>query len=140
MRNSTGLLLPQPFDSNRVPIVFVHGLLSSKYIWRRTALALLQDPENRRRYQFWVFSYPTGSPISFSALNSARGWIGFPYRPSIILSLVIADGATLQTARTEWCPTPVLTSLQPSPKRLYRPATKRWMIRMQWQRFSGFCS
>jgi pimeloyl-ACP methyl ester carboxylesterase len=69
MRSATGLLLPQPYDPNRTPVIFVHGLLSSKYIWRKTALALLQDPEIRRRYQFWVFSYPTGNPISFSALN-----------------------------------------------------------------------
>jgi pimeloyl-ACP methyl ester carboxylesterase len=69
MRNATGLLLPQPYDPNRIPVIFVHGLLSSKYIWRKTTLALLQDPEIRRRYQFWVYSYPTGNPISFSALN-----------------------------------------------------------------------
>src|SRR5271165_3281804 len=69
MRNATGLLLPQPYDPNRIPVIFVHGLLSSKFIWRKTTLALLHDPEIRRRYQFWVYSYPTGNPISFSALN-----------------------------------------------------------------------
>jgi hypothetical protein len=69
MRNATGLLLTQPYDPDRIPVIFVHGLLSSKFIWRKTALALLQDPEIRRRYQFWVYSYPTGNPISFSALN-----------------------------------------------------------------------
>ena len=47
MRYATGLLLPQPYDPNRIPVIFVHGLLSSKFIWRRTALALLQDPEIR---------------------------------------------------------------------------------------------
>jgi hypothetical protein len=69
MRNANGLLLTQPYDPDRIPVIFVHGLLSSKFIWRRTALALLQDPEIRRRYQFWVYSYPTGNPITFSALN-----------------------------------------------------------------------
>ena len=69
MRNATGLLLPQPYEPNRIPVIFVHGLLSSKFIWRKTTLALLRDPEIRRRYQFWVYSYPTGNPISFSALN-----------------------------------------------------------------------
>ena len=66
---ATGLLLPQPYDPDRIPVIFVHGLLSSKFIWRKTTLALLQDPKIRRRYQFWVYSYPTGNPISFSALN-----------------------------------------------------------------------
>ena len=69
VRNATGLLLTEPYDPNRMPVIFVHGLLSSKYIWRKTALALLQDPEIRRRYQFWAYSYPTGNPISFSALR-----------------------------------------------------------------------
>jgi hypothetical protein len=69
MRNTRGLVLFEPYDPDRIPVIFVHGLLSSKYIWRTTALALLQDPEVRRRYQFWAFSYPTGNPISFSALR-----------------------------------------------------------------------
>jgi pimeloyl-ACP methyl ester carboxylesterase len=69
MRTTSGLLLIEPYDPDRIPVVFVHGLLSSKFIWRRTALALLQDPAIRRRYQFWAFSYSTGNPISFSALR-----------------------------------------------------------------------
>jgi pimeloyl-ACP methyl ester carboxylesterase len=69
MRNTPGLLLTEPYDPDRIPVVFVHGLLSSSYIWRKTALTLLQDPEIRRHYQFWAFSYPTGNPISFSALR-----------------------------------------------------------------------
>jgi pimeloyl-ACP methyl ester carboxylesterase len=69
VRNNRGLLLSEPYDPNRIPVIFVHGLLSSSYIWRRTALALLQDPEIRRHYQFWVFSYSTGNPVSFSALR-----------------------------------------------------------------------
>ncbi len=69
MRNTSGLLLIEPYDPDRIPVIFVHGLLSSSHIWRRTALALLQDPEIRRRYQFWVFSYATGKPIAFSALR-----------------------------------------------------------------------
>jgi pimeloyl-ACP methyl ester carboxylesterase len=67
MRNTNGLLLFEPYDPDRIPVVFVHGLFSSKFIWRNTALALLKDPEIRRHYQFWAFSYPTGNPISFSA-------------------------------------------------------------------------
>ena len=69
MRTASGLLLTEPYDSDRIPVIFVHGLLSSPFIWRRTVLALLKDPEIRRRYQFCAFSYPTGNPISFSALR-----------------------------------------------------------------------
>ena len=69
MQHTSGLLLTEPYDPDRTPVIFVHGLLSSPFIWRRTVLALLKDPEIRRRYQFWAFSYPTGNPISFSALR-----------------------------------------------------------------------
>ena len=69
MRTTSGLLLPEPYDPDRIPVIFVHGLLSSAFIWRSTVLALLQDPQIRRRYQFWAFSYPTGNPISYSALR-----------------------------------------------------------------------
>jgi len=69
MRTTSGLLLTAPYDPERTPVIFVHGLLSSPFIWRRTVLALLKDPEIRRRYQFWAFSYSTGNPISFSALR-----------------------------------------------------------------------
>jgi pimeloyl-ACP methyl ester carboxylesterase len=69
MRNTPGLLLFAPYDPDRIPVIFVHGLFSSKFIWRNTVLSLLRDREIRRHYQFWAFSYPTGNPISFSALR-----------------------------------------------------------------------
>ena len=69
MRHTSGLVLTEPYDPDRIPVIFVHGLLSSPFIWRRTVIALLKDPEIRRRYQFWAFSYPTGNPISYSALR-----------------------------------------------------------------------
>ena len=69
MRGTPGLLLPEGYDPERRPVIFVHGLLSSTFIWRKTVLALLQDPEIRRRYEFWAFSYPTGNPVSYSALR-----------------------------------------------------------------------
>ncbi|MBV8970492.1 MAG: alpha/beta fold hydrolase, partial [Verrucomicrobia bacterium] len=69
MQGTPGLLLPEGYDRDQVPVIFVHGLLASPFAWRNTALDLLQDPEIRRRYQFWVYSYPTGNPISYSALR-----------------------------------------------------------------------
>jgi len=57
MVGTAGLLLLQPFDPEKIPVIFVHGLLSSPYVWRNTANSLNVDPEIRQRYQFWVFSY-----------------------------------------------------------------------------------
>src|SRR5262249_17108690 len=51
----------------KVPIILVHGLLSSSYAWRNVANSLQADPEIRKRYQFWVFSYSTGSIIAYNA-------------------------------------------------------------------------
>jgi hypothetical protein len=67
MRGGKGLLLLQPYDPDKLPVIFVHGLLSSAYTWRNVANSLNADPELRRRCQFWVFAYSTGSAIAYSA-------------------------------------------------------------------------
>jgi pimeloyl-ACP methyl ester carboxylesterase len=65
----TGLYFLQPYDPDRIPIVFVHGLFSTPFTWIETINGLQADPEIRKRYQFWVFAYPTGNPILYSALR-----------------------------------------------------------------------
>ena len=67
MRGAAGLLMLQPYDPTRIPVVFVHGLLSSAYVWRNVVNSLTANPDIRRRYQFWAFSYSTGNPIVYSA-------------------------------------------------------------------------
>jgi pimeloyl-ACP methyl ester carboxylesterase len=65
----TGLYFMEPYDPSRIPIVFVHGLMSSPFTWVKTINGLQQDPEIRKRYQPWVFGYATGNPILYSALQ-----------------------------------------------------------------------
>ena len=65
----TGLYFLQPYDPDRIPVVFVHGLISTPFDWLQTIKGLLADPEIRKHYQFWVFSYPTGNPVLYSALR-----------------------------------------------------------------------
>src|SRR5947207_9497774 len=65
----TGLYFLQPYDPDRIPVVFVHGLISTPFDWVQTIKGLLADPEIRKHYQFWVFSYPTGNPVLYSALR-----------------------------------------------------------------------
>jgi len=65
----TGLYFLEPYDPSRIPIVFVHGLMSSPFTWIKTINGLQQDPEVRKRYQPWVFGYATGNPILYSALQ-----------------------------------------------------------------------
>src|SRR5437773_3926521 len=65
----TGLYFLQPYDPDRIPLVFVHGLFSTPFDWVQTINGLQADPEIRKHYQFWVFAYPTGTPILYSALR-----------------------------------------------------------------------
>ena len=61
-----GLFQLEPFRPDRIPVVFVHGLMSSPKTWFATLNHLSSDPVLRERYQFLVFSYPTGYPISYN--------------------------------------------------------------------------
>jgi pimeloyl-ACP methyl ester carboxylesterase len=64
-----GLYFLQPYDPDRIPLVFVHGLFSTPFTWVQTINGLQADPEIRKHYQFWVFAYPTGNPVLYSALR-----------------------------------------------------------------------
>jgi hypothetical protein len=64
----TGLYQLQPYDPDRIPLVFVHGLISTPRMWRNVINEIEIDPVLRRRYQCWVFAYPTGNPPAYSAL------------------------------------------------------------------------
>jgi pimeloyl-ACP methyl ester carboxylesterase len=69
MMEKIGLYFLEPYDPNRIPVVFVHGLASTPFTWVKTINGLQQDPEVRKRYQPWVFGYATGNPILYSALR-----------------------------------------------------------------------
>ena len=64
-----GIYLLQPYDPTRIPVLFVHGLSSSPQTWGAMINAVESDPELHGRYQFWVFGYPSGDPIAYSALQ-----------------------------------------------------------------------
>lgn len=66
---TTGLYLLQPYDPDRIPLIFVHGLISTPRMWRNVINELETDPELRGRYQCWVFGYPTGNPPAYSAMR-----------------------------------------------------------------------
>jgi pimeloyl-ACP methyl ester carboxylesterase len=62
-----GLYQFAKFDPNKIPVVFVHGLMSRPETWVPAVNELLADREIRERYQFWFFLYPTGLPVWASA-------------------------------------------------------------------------
>jgi pimeloyl-ACP methyl ester carboxylesterase len=57
----------QPFDPARTPVIFVHGLQETPVSWTPMIDSLRNDPWIRERYQFWVYSYPSGYPYPYAA-------------------------------------------------------------------------
>ncbi len=66
------LIRLQTYDKNRIPVLMVHGLQDTPATWALMYQQLLNDPELRRRYQFWVFSYPSGLPYPHTAALMRR--------------------------------------------------------------------
>jgi len=66
--STQGLYMLQPYQKDKIPVVFVHGLISSPMTWLPMINGLMGDPTLRERYQFWYFSYPTGNPVLYSSM------------------------------------------------------------------------
>jgi pimeloyl-ACP methyl ester carboxylesterase len=66
-RVATGIYLIHPYDPNKIPILFVHGLISSPISWQNLTNDLCSDPKILEHYQPWFFLYPTGQPVLESA-------------------------------------------------------------------------
>ncbi|PTY03298.1 hypothetical protein DB346_05305 [Verrucomicrobia bacterium LW23] len=62
-----GLYLTEPYRADKIPVVFVHGLQSSPLTWTQMISSLNAHPELSRKYQFWFYTYPTGSSWIISA-------------------------------------------------------------------------
>ncbi|MCC6491091.1 MAG: alpha/beta hydrolase [Candidatus Hydrogenedentes bacterium] len=65
--NHTGLYMLEPYQPGKIPVVMVHGLVSSPLTWAEMLNDLRGQPEIRDRYQFWFYLYPTGYPFIYSA-------------------------------------------------------------------------
>ncbi len=65
--DTANLNFMQPYDPKRIPVLMVHGLQDTPASFAPMYFKLQQDPEIRERYQFWVFSYPSGYPYPYSA-------------------------------------------------------------------------
>lgn len=71
--HSMGLYPGETPRRDKIPVVFVHGLISAPNDWRFVWNELLADPTIRERYQFWAFYYPTSLPVPLSAAALRRG-------------------------------------------------------------------
>lgn len=66
-----GLSLTGRFDPDKIPVVLVHGLMSSPETWITALSQLRSDPILRHHYQAVLFRYPTGYAINVNA-NTLR--------------------------------------------------------------------
>ncbi len=61
-----GLFLMQPYDPDKIPIVMIHGLLSSPREWTELTNTVFGN-DLAQRYQVWHYVYPTSAPFLYSA-------------------------------------------------------------------------
>lgn len=69
VRAKAEIVLTAPYDSNKIPILLVHGLQSTPFTFLKLGTALESDPEIARQFQFWHFYYSTGTPVLLNALR-----------------------------------------------------------------------
>jgi len=66
------LELLEPHRPGRVPVVFIHGLASDEGTWFDLLNELRTRPWFHRRFEPWVFQYPTGASFFESARQLRR--------------------------------------------------------------------
>jgi pimeloyl-ACP methyl ester carboxylesterase len=72
IRAATGMRMLAPYQPGKIPVVLIHGLLSSPLTWAPVINDLQADPVLRERYQFWYYYYPTGAPYLSTAAQLRR--------------------------------------------------------------------
>ena len=65
----TKLYFLEPYDPKKIPVVMVHGLVSSPDAYRHIINDLSPEPWFREHYQVWLYNYPTGTPWLYNAMR-----------------------------------------------------------------------
>ena len=58
-----GLYMLSPYDEKKIPILFIHGLISDPQSMYQIVNTLMQYKQIRKNFQFWFYFYPSGQPI-----------------------------------------------------------------------------
>ena len=64
-----GFYLATEYDPDKIPLIFIHGLLSTPVDFEALASSIASEPDLWDRYQFWYYFYPTGDPWVHTAAN-----------------------------------------------------------------------
>ena len=70
-----GIYPLEPVRADKIPVVLIHGLTASIKTWVEAYEAFVTDPELRRRYQFSLFTYPSGLPFAYTATLLRRALV-----------------------------------------------------------------
>ncbi|MEE4261599.1 MAG: hypothetical protein V2I56_02845 [Desulfobacteraceae bacterium] len=62
-----GIYPLHPYEPDLIPVVLVHGTMSSPVWWSEMLNTLMSDPRIRGRFQIWLYLYDSGKPVVFSA-------------------------------------------------------------------------
>ena len=62
-----GIYSLTPFNPDKIPVILVHGLVSTLRTWDQMYNSLIKNPEIRKKYQLFAFSYPSGLGIFYAA-------------------------------------------------------------------------
>lgn len=85
----SGVYFLGPYDPKKIPVLFVHGLMSTPLDWGNFINELNANPDFRQHYQAWVFFYPTGMPILLSSIKLRRDLADlashYPLKKNIVL-------------------------------------------------------
>ncbi len=63
------LLLLRPYEPGKIPVVMVHGLISTPLAWIPMLNELQRNSKIQDKYQFLLYMYPTGVPIPIAAAS-----------------------------------------------------------------------
>jgi pimeloyl-ACP methyl ester carboxylesterase len=69
LKHKTGIYMLEPYQPGKIPVLLVHGLLSSPATWAKMFNDLRADPVIRQHFQFWGYFYPTGDPYFLTAAD-----------------------------------------------------------------------
>jgi len=119
----SGLFMLQPYDPGRIPVIFIHGLASTPQMWVNVINEIEGDPDLRGRCQYWVVSYPSGTPVSYAAMRVREDLAAIekkypcPYGYVVVghsMGGLISKMQTVTTGRLLWD-----TNLKGSAEKLY---------------------
>ena len=69
VQKQSGIYMFEPYQRGKIPVLMVHGILSSPVTWAPLFNDLRADPEIRERFQFWFYLYPTANPYMLTAAD-----------------------------------------------------------------------